>query len=352
METPYLYSDRDVIRNDRYVFVSYSHGDKTEVFEILNEAYGRGVNFWYDKAMVAGDIWSETAKSALMDPHCMGAIVFLSVNSALSDPVHEEIQCINSIFENNSKFGILPIYVGCDNLSSLLKSVWTTGKGMDFMPKTSDFTKLVAYDDATQGERRLYTYFGSDNLLDNLLEFSEKLDILEVQTFNVKNSKIASIPGFYTEKGGYFLELGKYHFNKLDDDTPIIWKLIKKENSEYTFVSNYALDFTTQRCIADVEQKIKQQMNKYPFVTDVSLLTLKLLNSCGELIGDFIPTDYADSNRAQILKTFWLKDENDYEICNSLGSLIELPINPNSVNCGIRLTIKINEDKIKEQKDA
>ena len=348
MEIPCLYTDRDVIRNDKYVFISYSHKDSQDIFGILNDAHNRGVNFWYDKAMTAGDIWSQEAKAALWDPHCVGAIVFLSVNSAMSDPVYEEIQCINSIFSENPKFGILPVYVGCDNLSSMLQKIWTTGNGMSFMPKTAEFTKLVSYDDTTKSERRLYTYLGSDKFDESLMEFSEKLDIMEVQTFNVKNAKIASIRGFYSEKGGYYLKLGKYHFNTQDDETPIIWRLVKKEDSEYTFVSNYVLDFTTQRGIADFENRIKKQFESYPFVSNVSILSLKLLQSCDELIGDFVPTDYADTSRAQILKTYWLKDTDDYAICNSLGCLIQLPINPNSINCGIRLMLTINENEIKE----
>lgn len=78
--------------DQNYVFISYSHKDYKSVYCDLVEMYKNGVRFWYDSNIVAGDMWDETVKRALVDERCSGVIFYISENSFLSKAVYKEIE--------------------------------------------------------------------------------------------------------------------------------------------------------------------------------------------------------------------------------------------------------------------
>ena len=111
MEKPRLYLDNEGRLNDRYAFISYSHKDNDVVYKVLNELSASGINFWYDDGLNVGDFWNERVEEILNNPDCVGAFVFLSENSIISDPVNKEVGIMLGLKESRD-FRIAPLVVG------------------------------------------------------------------------------------------------------------------------------------------------------------------------------------------------------------------------------------------------
>ncbi len=82
-----------------YVFISYSHRDYKKVYhDLASFLYNSEtrVRFWYDEGLPAGQNWLEAAKARITDPHCVGAIFYLSESFLKSPSVMEEIRMIKS----------------------------------------------------------------------------------------------------------------------------------------------------------------------------------------------------------------------------------------------------------------
>ena len=85
--------------NKNYVFVSYSHRDFAKVYHDLAVFLYNSdtkVRFWYDEGLPAGENWADAAKKYIENPHCVGAIFYLSENLLSSDAVLQEIDMIGS----------------------------------------------------------------------------------------------------------------------------------------------------------------------------------------------------------------------------------------------------------------
>ena len=350
MSLPSIYTDRETRMKERFLFISYSHEDSKLIFPLLNEAYDNGVNFWYDTAMVSGDNWKDVATQTLSDPNCVGAIVFISANSAVSSAVLKEVDYINKLLAEKEEFSVLPIYVDSDNLVDLTARIFQKDAmlGMQFSRSgIESFQRLVLYNAETGTEDRLYERLSNPEKAKlGVIEFAESVDCCELQTVSLSKTPLSKLEGYYTERGEHLLELGKFPFKKNETIAPIIWKFYEREGKDYFFVSKYALDFIKENEIEAFIKKIKSELAKYPFVDEVLLIKKEELQCDRELFGVFLPSDYADVHRAQAFRTFWVQDEGGLCLCNSLGYLIEdCPIYQ-EVNCGIRVVIKINEDKI------
>ena len=79
---------------DKYVFISYAHKDKKEVFNSIKALSSCGVNIWYDSGIEAGDDWADKIATKL--ENASAVILFLSKNSAKSRNVLREIEFANA----------------------------------------------------------------------------------------------------------------------------------------------------------------------------------------------------------------------------------------------------------------
>ena len=81
------------IENDQnYIFISYSHKDYKSVYYDLAHLYDKGVRFWYDKGLPAGEDWEREVKEHIQNPYCSGVIFYISTNTFLSDSIFKEIE--------------------------------------------------------------------------------------------------------------------------------------------------------------------------------------------------------------------------------------------------------------------
>ncbi len=99
-----------VTSNKDFLFISYSHSDNAEVFSNLNVIDENNINYWVDKELLAGDKWDETVLNVINNPHCKGAVLFLSPNYLKSEAAEKEIEyCFEKKKKGDFTIGIISL---------------------------------------------------------------------------------------------------------------------------------------------------------------------------------------------------------------------------------------------------
>ena len=75
--------------NEPYVFISYAHKDKDEVFDIISRLQQEGCRVWYDEGIDPGTEWDEYIAGHIADCGCV--ISFISGNYINSNNCKDEI---------------------------------------------------------------------------------------------------------------------------------------------------------------------------------------------------------------------------------------------------------------------
>ena len=75
--------------DEPYIFVSYSHVDKFQVYPVLNYLTKVGINIWYDQGISGGESWRDKITEQIND--CYKFVVFISPNIINSDYVRKEM---------------------------------------------------------------------------------------------------------------------------------------------------------------------------------------------------------------------------------------------------------------------
>ncbi|MDH3440250.1 MAG: TIR domain-containing protein [Gammaproteobacteria bacterium] len=78
-----------------YVFVSYSHSDKTNVYPEIRRLQDHGINVWYDEGIDAGDEWTETLAQAICGS--FNFVYFITPNSVQSEYCRRELSYANHL---------------------------------------------------------------------------------------------------------------------------------------------------------------------------------------------------------------------------------------------------------------
>ena len=87
---------------DPYLFISYSHADRSRVFPILRELEERGYRFWFDAGIYAGDPWTGTLAERIS--HCAVFLPFLSPAFVVSP------NCLQEVRKGKKKI-IVPVWL-------------------------------------------------------------------------------------------------------------------------------------------------------------------------------------------------------------------------------------------------
>ena len=80
-----------------YAFISYSHKDKEVVYDDLWALHEKGLSFWYDDGITAGEVWNEKVKEVVESPKCKLAIFFVSENTLVSPAIRQEMERVQEL---------------------------------------------------------------------------------------------------------------------------------------------------------------------------------------------------------------------------------------------------------------
>ena len=120
---------REELSKDDFLFISYKHGEKNSVVEdVLSFLYDEGVRFWYDADLVVSENWKKVAEGLIKHEKCRGVIFFNSVESFISEPVHEErgfcCEKIKECEKSGETFRIIPVNIGSPSAIEIMKDVF------------------------------------------------------------------------------------------------------------------------------------------------------------------------------------------------------------------------------------
>ncbi len=89
---PKTYLERErLLPNAEFMLISYAHASAATVYPDLERLFGEGLNFWYDRELLGGDVWHEVVKERLSDERCAGIIFFFDVNCLLGGAADGEM---------------------------------------------------------------------------------------------------------------------------------------------------------------------------------------------------------------------------------------------------------------------
>ena len=335
---PKTYLDRQNRCNSRYYFISYSHKDEKQIFELLNELYIKKVNYWYDAELDPGDIWNERVEGIITNPHCVGTIIFMSCNSLISDAVQQELKKSLEIREKRDSFRITPIIIGAKDAISLLNSVSEQNEAFYFSTEYDMFKNLVHND----------VYIKFEKAKDSIISNSQMDNVMEDHYVNFRGSFIHELP-HYSDGINQIYQLGKFPFEEDGQEKPIEWQLVANDDKLYYFVTKYCIDFVDKSNIEKTINEVKRTIHNR-CLENISLIDEEFLTDYFSQISYALPTDYADRNRQQLLRLFWVRSksdlEYDYSFFNTQNIKIEGKIKRDQLNAGIRLVMVINNNKI------
>ncbi len=337
---PKTYYDNESRRNSNFFFVSYSHKDREMVFDVLYQLYDASVNYWYDNDLDPGDVWNVRVEKIMQNEHCHGAILFLSADALISDAVRKEIKVMEDISKTRS-FRIIPVIIGYENPKELILSV--ADKNDDFYDNGYALFKNITKNGI---------WLRYDDAVDRIVHFSDKE--------NVKDGYARSfLPDltYISQNGSRSFLLGKYPSEEDGVPRDIEWTEVCNKGDLYYFISKYCLDFTDEEDIGKVIEKIKQTMSDITCVEELVLINEDFLNNYSKDISNALPTNYADRNRQQLLRLFWVLEDDGkngqaYALYNSNNRKIVANIQRDRINAGLRLILVINNNKIGERKNA
>lgn len=338
---PFTYLDRKDRQNSKYYFISYSHKDQEEVFDILNKLYAENVNYWYDTELNPGDDWKAEVEERIDNKdYCMGGIVFLSINSMLSKAVHKEIEIMESIADNRD-FRIIPVIIGFEKARELIAYLFNSSDefykshGAEFFQKITEKALCLKAEEAAI----------------EISNLAEKENVKE--GFHVYERGLNhDILPYYFDNGEKTYLCGEYPFDEVGRNKYIEWKLICNTNDLYYFISKYCIDFIEIRNIDKFISDVKNTMDLVKkngddnVVNDVVLIYENFIRDYNSEIGLMIPTDYADRNRQQLLRLFWVLEGDGqkkgcYSLYNAQKIKIDAKILREQINAGVRLLLII-----------
>lgn len=333
MDNPHTYLDRGESRvNPRYLFVSYSHKDQKEVYSILDMLYQEGINYWYDIELDPGDKWNERVAKVLNNNDCIGAMVFLSINSIASDAVNKEIDLMLKL-QKQKDFRIIFIVVGYNKPKDLYYEVEEETVSKDIVDKFRNLT----YEGI---------YITINNAVLEISQNASEWDVLEKHWSNFREVNFSNWSSV-NDKGKHFFVLGTYPYDEKNALKDIEWKLICAKNNLLYLTSKYCLNFVNVDEIQSVLSNIKSQIEKEYELVDVCLPSVAFIEEYKEDISVNVPTDFADKNRQQMLKVFWVAGDNDDKLYlyNSKNVRIGNNIEFNKINAGLRPMLIIKNQK-------
>lgn len=203
-------SEVSVDFSKKFIFVSYSHADRTEVERFVRHWKRLGYQVYIDnREMQGGDDWEEKAISAIKHKNCAMFSIFISKNSLLSLPVAQELLAAKERFQNGEIQYVL-LDIAENEVATTIINLKNCTNNIEKRNALSVFVKNIT-------DSLLYIF---PSTLDKTNEYNNSLlQILGVpnkETDLIRDSEYTilekTIAKFYT-----FLKYGVYTDNNIDE---------------------------------------------------------------------------------------------------------------------------------------
>ncbi len=123
------------VGEEKFVFISYSHGDRDLVLSDIVELKRHGIALWYDKSIMYGKKWDEEALGVIARHNCVAMLLYVSKDSLSSDAVEKEL-----LQAKKCKVPIFPIHIGGKPLQGYVGS----SKGKNCSALLDDRCKFIS----------------------------------------------------------------------------------------------------------------------------------------------------------------------------------------------------------------
>lgn len=123
--------------DEPFLFVSYAHSDKLQVYPIMDYLYKTGFNIWYDEGISVSEDWKESIVNNI--ENCSLFLVFITPHIIDSEFVRKEIS-----FALTRKKPFYSVYLKDTKLPAALKFDISGIQSMKkyTLPETEFYTKL------------------------------------------------------------------------------------------------------------------------------------------------------------------------------------------------------------------
>ncbi|MBE6916685.1 MAG: toll/interleukin-1 receptor domain-containing protein [Ruminococcaceae bacterium] len=279
----------EAVKEKPFLFISYSHEDKTLTAEMARFLLDSGVRLWYDTGLAAGDPWADVVKDLIEDANCRGIIFVCSPASYVSQNVHEERALALKVQQERGadKYPFFIVNVCESSASGSYMSLLQKTFEMDFggqinklFPIKHLYTlmKIIGPDPLcimTAGER-WHTELFEEGIRRKALETVDRGAAAEEKI--QKNSAFS----------GAILTFGSYN------GTPLKWQLVYREGENGVFLLQSLLPAAYGE---GLEQWLKQEFRSTAFAPEeaklIRQLRLLLQKETQKLTADQLKADAA-----------------------------------------------------------
>ena len=373
---PGVFSERDThVKNEKYVFISYSHKDKEFVYPLLSSLYDAGLNYWYDRELKYGDDWTEEAEQAMRSDNCLGVIFMLSPNS-LSNAISIEIEICKSKIEalGKNKVKVLPIGIGVGSYYQLVQKRFIDLKDEDpaSLMNKLPFKRVCDYLDFFS-DNWIFTPSSNPTLKEDIIA---DLKAFSPELFSTSNEiiKVLENEGLVKREGDGFVFpfskypmtrdldmsfLGEYYQNQFGDAfyknngcvykmNLTKWKVLTVTNQSIKAISDIYLGCCYYRELNERLEKIKAIITKFSHEAafELRLPTLEELIKYPKAIPPAASSDYGTKELVGLDLNqlgFWATSEGNIVVINDNKKIID----KDQISIGaIRLIIELDKENL------
>lgn len=343
-----------------FIFISYSHIDCDVVFNNLNILDDNNMNYWVDKELLAGDKWDETVLNVIDNPHCKGAILFLSPNYVISEAAEKEIEICFEKKKNDCNFTVG--LISCNNRSVLgnislafsnlqnvsdkdlqrifpQERIYTLTKYLEknilYVPSLTDADDKIKGQFFDAFRHYVGSVFDDSKLYHKIL--AEKMGARNVD--GVNEIEFALCPMNRTDGSGYLLCDG---YNFVDDKLlykkneqvylaqSVTWKVVDVNESEIVLLSNVALFYTQPSTLTKgVSENIPIKVEKKyeDAVKEITLFSVEDEDKTNLLLkGSLSYTQFAQDSKTKPFPDVFIFDGVKKVAYNKAFKKLQVPI--------------------------
>lgn len=223
---PEYYTEASVV-TEKFLFISYSHEEKSLIRTAANWLIGEGVRLWYDADLHNGDNWIDVAKRMLTHENCIGAIFFNSVNAYISDSIAEERQLAlnkKKEWEQAGKtFYVFVVNIGKPSTLRLIKQTFDTLPDNDSFLRRAFTTAQLSVILELFDDTKIYSYIDDEDPDGYLQPLFDDLSKRAPQVINKSLIAVEEL-GRLSKNAGISFKLGRHKLG--GEMTSLEWQFL------------------------------------------------------------------------------------------------------------------------------